>query len=115
MEPKNCAFYSNNKVIEHGFSWSNEQKKVLSLSKYLKIFLRQSVAYKSKYILKPLWSQKFAFFTPITKSMNMDLVGQMSKKSTKFVKVLKVTFETISRIQIKVYTQTCMEPKNCAF
>ena len=46
----------------------------------------------------------------------MDLVGQMSKKkSTKFVKVLKVIFETIWRIQIKVYTQSSMEPKIWAF
>ena len=68
MEPKNWAFYSNNEVSAHGFSWSNDKKKVLSLSKYLKEFLRQFGAYKSKYILKPIWSQKLAHFTPITKS-----------------------------------------------
>ena len=68
MEPKIWAFYSNNEVSAHRFSWSNEQKKVLSLSKYLKKFLRQSGANKSKYILKPLWSQILAHFTPITKS-----------------------------------------------
>ena len=77
MEPKIGAFCSTNEVNAHGFSQSNGPIKVLSFSKYLKYFLGKSGAYKSKYTLKPIWSQKLVYFAPLTKSMPMDLVGPM--------------------------------------